>query len=107
MIPEYSPITQALLGTLLTWGLTLAGASMALFLQVLTNHSSVFNQSQSCIPRAIRGRCWTLVSGLQLESCWPLPTGHCWSLLLRWLQVSYKFEIDQSKLIILTNHNKD
>lgn len=33
MIPEYSPITQALLGTLLTWGLTLAGASMALFLQ--------------------------------------------------------------------------
>ena len=34
MIEGESPVIQALLGTLLTWGLTLAGAAMALFLQV-------------------------------------------------------------------------
>ena len=33
MLPGYSPTTQALLGTLFTWGLTLAGAGMALFLR--------------------------------------------------------------------------
>ena len=33
MIEGQSPVIQALLGTLLTWGLTLAGATMALFLQ--------------------------------------------------------------------------
>ena len=33
MIEGQSPVVQALLGTLLTWGLTLAGAAMALFLQ--------------------------------------------------------------------------
>ena len=32
MIEGQSPVIQALLGTLLTWGLTLAGAAMALFL---------------------------------------------------------------------------
>ena len=34
MIEGESPVIQALLGTLLTWALTLAGAAMALFLQV-------------------------------------------------------------------------
>ena len=34
MIEGESPVFQALLGTLLTWALTLAGAAMALFLQV-------------------------------------------------------------------------
>jgi len=33
MIEGSSPVTQALLGTLLTWGLTLAGAAMALCMQ--------------------------------------------------------------------------
>ena len=33
MIEGQSPVVQALLGTLLTWGLTLAGAAMALFLR--------------------------------------------------------------------------
>ena len=32
MIEGQTPVIQALLGTLLTWGLTLAGAAMALFL---------------------------------------------------------------------------
>ena len=34
MIEGEYPVIQALLGTLLTWALTLAGAAMALFLQV-------------------------------------------------------------------------
>ena len=34
MIEGESPVIQALLGTLFTWALTLAGAAMALFLQV-------------------------------------------------------------------------
>ena len=33
MLPEASPVTQALLGTLMTWGLTAAGAATALFIQ--------------------------------------------------------------------------
>jgi zinc transporter 11 len=28
MIKDYTPVTQALLGTLLTWGLTAAGAAV-------------------------------------------------------------------------------
>ncbi|KAG7267452.1 hypothetical protein CRUP_033407 [Coryphaenoides rupestris] len=28
MLPGYSPVTQALLGTLFTWGLTAAGAAL-------------------------------------------------------------------------------
>ena len=35
MIEGESPVVQALLGTLLTWALTLAGAAMALFLKVI------------------------------------------------------------------------
>ncbi|GAB0095526.1 hypothetical protein DMENIID0001_109200 [Sergentomyia squamirostris] len=33
MIQGYGPVTQALLGTLLTWGLTAAGAAMVIFLR--------------------------------------------------------------------------
>uniref|UniRef100_A0A0K8TPK5 Zinc transporter ZIP11 n=1 Tax=Tabanus bromius TaxID=304241 RepID=A0A0K8TPK5_TABBR len=33
MIPGYGPVTQALLGTLLTWGLTAAGSGMVIFLR--------------------------------------------------------------------------
>lgn len=33
MIVGYGPVTQALLGTLLTWGLTAAGAAMVVFLR--------------------------------------------------------------------------
>lgn len=33
MIPGYGPVTQALLGTLLTWGLTAAGSLMVIFLR--------------------------------------------------------------------------
>lgn len=33
MINGYGPVTQALLGTLLTWGLTAAGAGMVVFLR--------------------------------------------------------------------------
>ena len=39
MIKGTSPVTQALLGTLMTWGLTAAGAAVAFFIkgnQVLT-----------------------------------------------------------------------
>lgn len=31
MIPEYGPLAQTTLGTLLTWGLTAAGAGMVVF----------------------------------------------------------------------------
>lgn len=33
MIPEYGAVTQALLGTLLTWGLTAAGAGCVFFIR--------------------------------------------------------------------------
>jgi len=33
MLPQYSPVTQALLGTLLTWGLTAAGSAMVFLLR--------------------------------------------------------------------------
>lgn len=33
MIEGYGPVTQALLGTLLTWGLTALGAAMVIFLR--------------------------------------------------------------------------
>ena len=33
MIKEASPVTQALLGTLMTWGLTAAGAAVAFFMK--------------------------------------------------------------------------
>lgn len=33
MIQGYGPVTQALLGTLLTWGLTAAGSAMVIFLR--------------------------------------------------------------------------
>lgn len=33
MIQGYGPVTQALLGTLLTWGLTALGAAMVIFLR--------------------------------------------------------------------------
>ncbi|GBP13311.1 Zinc transporter ZIP11 [Eumeta japonica] len=33
MIAGYGPVTQALLGTLLTWGLTAAGAACVIFLR--------------------------------------------------------------------------
>ena len=33
MLQGYSPITQALLGTLFTWGLTALGAATAIFLR--------------------------------------------------------------------------
>jgi hypothetical protein len=33
MIQGYGPVTQALLGTLLTWGLTAAGAACVIFLR--------------------------------------------------------------------------
>lgn len=33
MIQGYGPVTQALLGTLLTWGLTAGGAAMVIFLR--------------------------------------------------------------------------
>ncbi|ALC40737.1 CG13189 [Drosophila busckii] len=33
MIPGYGPVTQALLGTLLTWGLTAAGAALVIFVR--------------------------------------------------------------------------
>ncbi len=33
MLPEASPVTQALLGTVMTWGLTAAGAAAALLVK--------------------------------------------------------------------------
>lgn len=33
MIQGYGPVTQALLGTLLTWGLTALGSAMVIFLR--------------------------------------------------------------------------
>ena len=33
MIKDASPVTQALLGTLMTWGLTAAGAAVAYFIK--------------------------------------------------------------------------
>lgn len=33
MLPELGPITQTLLGTLFTWGLTAAGAGLVVFIQ--------------------------------------------------------------------------
>ena len=39
MIEGYGAVTQALLGTLLTWGLTAAGAGLVVFLR--GNHVSV------------------------------------------------------------------
>ena len=33
MLPDYGPVTQALLGTLFTWGMTAAGSALALFMQ--------------------------------------------------------------------------
>ena len=33
MIEGFSPVSQALLGTLLTWGLTALGAAVAIFIQ--------------------------------------------------------------------------
>lgn len=33
MIQGYGPVTQALLGTLLTWGLTALGSGMVIFLR--------------------------------------------------------------------------
>ena len=33
MIKDASPVTQALLGTLMTWGLTAAGAAVAFFMK--------------------------------------------------------------------------
>ena len=41
MIEGESPVIQALLGTLFTWALTLAGAAMALFLQVICQEVKV------------------------------------------------------------------
>lgn len=38
MIEGYNAVTQALLGTLLTWGLTAAGAGLVIFLR--GNHVS-------------------------------------------------------------------
>lgn len=45
MIQGYGPVTQALLGTLLTWGLTALGSAMVIFLrgnQVRLNSHSNF-----------------------------------------------------------------
>lgn len=33
MIPDASPVTQAALGTLFTWGLTAAGAALAIVIE--------------------------------------------------------------------------
>ena len=42
MIEGYNAVTQALLGTLLTWGLTALGAALVIFLR--GNHvSDIFN----------------------------------------------------------------
>lgn len=41
MIEGYNAVTQALLGTLLTWGLTAAGAGLVIFLR--GNHVSHLN----------------------------------------------------------------
>lgn len=45
MIQGYGPVTQALLGTLLTWGLTALGSAMVIFLhgnQVKFNEINLF-----------------------------------------------------------------
>ena len=39
MIEGHSPVVQALLGTVFTWGLTFLGAAMAVFMQVTANTS--------------------------------------------------------------------
>ena len=41
MLENQSPVVQALLGTLFTWGLTFLGSAMAIFIEVCHWHSSV------------------------------------------------------------------
>ena len=53
MIGGESPVLQALLGTLLTWALTLAGAAMALFLQVF--HKKKIRNSLNINPGKPQG----------------------------------------------------
>lgn len=45
MIQGYGPVTQALLGTLLTWGLTALGSAMVIFLRgnQVNNLSLIFD----------------------------------------------------------------
>lgn len=45
MIMEYGPVTQALLGTLMTWGLTALGSAMVVFL-----HSNEVKPILKCRP---------------------------------------------------------
>ena len=47
MIEGYNAVTQALLGTLLTWGLTAAGAGLVIFLR--GNHVSTYFCSSNYI----------------------------------------------------------
>ena len=39
MIPNYNPVTQALLGTLFTWGVTALGSALVF----VFNHGQVWN----------------------------------------------------------------
>lgn len=50
MIQGYGPVTQALLGTLLTWGLTALGSAMVIFLR----GNQVNNNCDSIDQRAVR-----------------------------------------------------
>lgn len=59
MIQGYGPVTQALLGTLLTWGLTALGSSMVIFLrgnQVRKKHRFVLKKNR-CILNKQLARC--------------------------------------------------
>ncbi|TWW81616.1 Zinc transporter ZIP11 [Takifugu flavidus] len=51
MLEGYSPIIQALIGTLFTWGLTAAGAALVF---VFSSHQWIVNAWASTVVRAFR-----------------------------------------------------
>ena len=70
MLSGYSPEIQTLLGTLLTWGLTAAGAGLVFFVrgsQVKNTHVN----SLSCSTKTFLNRDGSLTAALALqpESC--------------------------------------
>lgn len=63
MIEGHSPVVQALLGTVFTWGLTFLGAAMAVFMQVTANTSRESSErTETVLCRVTSGGCSTSAS---------------------------------------------
>lgn len=60
MLPQYGPITQTILGTLFTWGLTAAGAGLVIFIN--GKQVSLYVSLIKTTVKIIMGYLWCLLT---------------------------------------------